>query len=168
MNNETIKLLVKENKYDEALSVCKAMLEYCDLNDRPEILRMRAYTYSHMGDYLRALTDREEVLQLGECTLKDLYLTADNALNLGEFKLASSVLKDLLELGAKQNEHWFDSAAYFELSYAQMELGNYKESLTNLEKAIDVEPNCAMPLPSQGMVGYEKLKREITRRMNKL
>ena len=163
MNIKQIELLTRESKYNEALSACRLLLED-DSIKKADVLRTRAYVYSHMGDYQSSLKDREKVLQLEEATLKDIYLAADNSLSLMDFKQAAAFLRELLELGEKQGEHWFDSAAYFLQAYTMMELGNYTDSLVNLEKSVDIEPNCAMPLPGLGMVGHKQLKAEIIKR----
>jgi hypothetical protein len=67
-------------------------------------------------------------------------------------------------LGEEQSEDWFKSAAYLFLAYAHMELGEYEEAVDNVDAAMVVEADCAMPLPEVGMCSAEQLKKEIMRR----
>jgi tetratricopeptide (TPR) repeat protein len=157
-----IKTLAEQEHYADALAVCEEVLEVHPGN-RADILRTRAYVFALSGDYQRALQDRRMILDLGKGTLGDYYLAADNALSAGDFIQASTWLKEVLRLGNKQNEKWFESASYFLLSYTQMELGNYEEALSNLESAISRDPKCAMPL-REGIWDDGRLRKEILRR----
>ena len=67
----------------------------------------------------------------------------------------------MLRSGAEQNETWFNSAALLLLSYAQMRLGQLKEAESNLDKAVAIDPECAMPVRGEGIVTHQALRAEI-------
>lgn len=168
MDLKKIKSLAEEEKYEQALEECNEYLKKFP-DRKADILRVRAYTFSLLGNYESALQDRKIIFEIGESTIKDYYLAANNALSLGEYKQACIWLDEVLRIGKDQNETWFDSGAYFLLAYAQMELKCYKEAINNLNNAVCCDPNCAMPLPNLGLWKHDRLKQEIeyrTGRMN--
>jgi len=163
MDLKKIKSLAEKGSYREALEECDQYI-----NNFPEKkndgLRTRAYVLALSGDYEGALQVRKTIIDMGEGRLRDYYLSGDNALSLGKYKEASGWFKEVLRKGAEQNETWFDSAAYFLLSYAQMELCNFDDALKYLENAISREPDCSMPIPNKGVWDTHRLKEEIINR----
>jgi tetratricopeptide (TPR) repeat protein len=160
MDLNIIKSLAKQRLYKEALAKCEQYLNNFPEN-RSDVLRVRAYVLALSGDYEGALQDRKSIIDMGEGRLRDYYLSGDNALSIGKFEEASKWLKEVLRKGSEQNEIWFDSAAYFLLSYAQMKLGHFDDSLNYLENVISIEPDCSMPLPNVGVWDTHQLKEEI-------
>lgn len=158
-----IEALAKQDRYDEALDECGKLIELfpCDL----DLIRMRAYVFARSGDYNSALRDRKKILAKDGTQLKDYYLTANNALEIRDFRQASDLLDKLLSLGREQNEFWFESAAFFLQAYALMELEEYNNALICLEKALNVDPNCSLPLPGIGFCTANQLRNEIESRI---
>lgn len=163
MDLKKIKSLAEQGNYREALEECAQYI-----NNFPEKksdgLRTKAYVLVLSGDYEGALRARKTIIDMGDGRLKDYFLYGNNALSLGKYEDASDRFKEVLRKGAEQNETWFDSAAYFLLSYAQMELCNFDEALKYLENAISCEPDCSMPLPNKGVWDKHRLKEEIINR----
>ena len=162
-----IKALADQGEFDDALTKCNFLLAQMP-EMRSDILRIRAYVYSLQGMYEQAIDDRNELIGSGDGMLRDYYLLGDNSLSLGRFADASKSLQEVLRLGAEQNETWFDSAALLLLSYAHMELGRLQEAIQCLDQAIDKDPECAIPMPGQGMVSHQQLREEINRRNQKI
>ena len=163
MELDEIKRLAEQDHYEEALAKCEELLNGIP-EKKTEILRVRAYVFALLGDYESALKDREAIFKMDKGILKDYFLAADNALELGDFIRAVGWLKKLLRLGKEHNETWFESSAYFLLAYAQMELGHYDDAIVDLDCAISLEANCSMFLPNLGMWDHNRLKEEIHRR----
>jgi tetratricopeptide (TPR) repeat protein len=162
-----IKSLAERDQYDEALAECDGLLSG-STGKKADVLRMRAHVFALRGDYSNAVEGRETVLEMGEGTIKDYYRAADNALSAGQFAQAADWFKEVLRLGEGQNETWFKSASYFLLAYAQMELGQYQEAIANLDCAVAVEADVAMPLPGVcGTFSNQQLREEIRRHKNR-
>ncbi len=160
MDVRQIKSLADKRQYEAALAECEKLLhESEDCN--PDVLRVRSYVFALRGDYQRALQDREAVFEMGEGTIKDYYLGADDAISAGNFTLAAKWLNEVLRLGEAQNEIWFESATYFLLAYVYMKLGQYQEAIINLDNAHAIESDIAMPLPGLGMCDHNRLREEI-------
>ncbi|MHC1727571.1 MAG: tetratricopeptide repeat protein [Syntrophobacteraceae bacterium] len=166
MDLKEIKALAESGRFDEAIAKCEKILDGSS-EKMVEILRVRAFVYTLWGHYDKAKEDREAILGTGQGVLSDYYLAGDNALSSGNFSQASFWLREVLRLGQEQNENWFESAAYFLLAFAQMELGNYREAISNLDRAVHIDPHCAMPLPSLGTWDHNLLRTEIQRRASK-
>lgn len=163
MSLQRIKSLTNKAQYDEALAECENVLK-SGSDPNIDVLRQRAHIFALQDDYLNALRDEEAILATGDGALKDYYHSANYALHAGELEKSVHRLKDLLRLGEEQGEDWFKSAACLLLAYAYMELGNYAEAIHNVDSAMAVEADCAMPLPEVGMCSADQLKKEITRR----
>ena len=166
MDVKSIKKLAEESRFDEALNRCDDLLKTFPERES-KILRTRAYVYALMGNYEKALADREAVLEIGQTTLADYFRAGENALSLGRHDQAIVWLNETIRLGVQQNETWFGSATYLLLAHAQMELGHYEEALVNLDHAINMDQKCAMPLPGLGMCDTECLRAEIYRRQER-
>lgn len=160
---KSVKELVKSGEHDVALAQCNALLA-----EQPEsnadILRLRAYVYAHRGMFDEAIADRKTILCSGAAMLRDLYQLADNLLSAGRFEEAGEWFQEVLRGGAEQNETWFDSAALLLLSYTQLRLGRLHEAEMNLEKAVAIDAECAMPVRGEGIVTHQSLRNEIRRR----
>ncbi len=164
MNIKYIKSLSKQKKYDEALVACDNLLQELP-ESKADILRVRASVHTRMSNHESALQDRKTLFDMQDGKISDYYLAADNALNIRDFEFSSVLLKEVLQLGYAQNEKWFESGAYFLLAYAQMELGQYDDSIAYLDHAASLEADIAMPLPGIcGVCGYGQLLDEINKR----
>jgi tetratricopeptide (TPR) repeat protein len=159
-----IKGLLEGGEPDSALAECNALLAKHP-GSRADLLRLRAYVFAHRGMYEEAIADREALIGSGEGILRDYYQLGDNALSAGRFADASKWFQEVLRVGAEQKESWFDSAALLLLSYSQMRLGHLQEAAKYVEKAMALEPDCAMPVRGEGVVAGQSLRDEITRRM---
>ena len=159
-HEKRIKTLIENKAHDEALAQCNALLaEQPEL--RGEVLRLRAYVHAHRGLYDEAIADRESLVNEGLAILRDYYQLGDNSMSAGRFKEASKWFHEVLRRGAEQNETWFNSAALLLLSYAQMRLGQLQEAESNLDKAVAIDPECAMPVRGEGIVTHQALRAEI-------
>lgn len=163
MDIKEIKSLAQSECYDEALSECQKLLVDSS-DDYVVILRLRAYIYTLKGDYNNALQVRKSILNTDLCVLRDYYLAANNALSIGNYQQATVWFNKVLQLGKKKNEKWFESAAFFSLAYAKMELGHYNEALDYLKYVELIEPDCEMALPIGGMCTISQLRKEIANR----
>ena len=161
-----IKSLAEHGKYDEALSECDELIR-CGSIEHIQIHRLKAHILELAGDYPHAMVHRKEVLEMKGTTLGDYYLAADNSISMKEFETAANLLQKVLSLGKEQNETWFDSASFFLLSYVQMELGEYDEAVRSLDRAVNIDPDVAMPLVHVGMCNHDQLRKEIDRRAKK-
>lgn len=146
MNYDGIKLLLKNRDYSQALLACEEYIESNGLGD-VEILRLRARTFSMLSQHENEFNDWQIILESGQQELKDYYLAGECALNYGEFDAAESYFGSLLKLGSAQNKNWFESAGIFLIAYAQFKLKKLKKAQENICKAIELEPDCAMPVP---------------------
>lgn len=164
MDLKAIKSLTEQKRYDEALAACEELLRQAP-ESKADVLRARASVFARSRDYERALHDRETLFEMGEGKIADYYLAADTALAARKFTQAAIWLKEVLRLGEAQSETWFKAASHFLLAYAQMEIGQYQEAFANLDCAIAVEADIAMPLPGMcGTCSHEQLREEIRRR----
>jgi len=163
MDIKEIKMLAGQGRYHEALSECNELLSK-RFNGKAELFRVRAYVYSLMGDYEKALQDRKEIFILDEAKIRDYFQAGDDALTLRDYEQAIALLKTAIKLGSEQRESWFDSAAYFLSAFAQMELYRFEDAIKDLNKAVELDPNCSMPLPEIGMWDHHRLREEILRR----
>lgn len=163
-HEKRIKSLVQRKAHDEALAECNAFkAQHPEL--KAEVLRLRAYIHAHRGAYDDAIADRESLVNEGLAILRDYYQLGDNSLSAGRFKEASKWFNDALRRGAEENETWFDSAALLLLSYSQMRLGLLQEAEKNLDKAVALDADCAMPVRGEGIVTHQSLREEIRRLM---
>ena len=161
-HEKRIKTLIENKAHDEALAECNALLaQQPEL--KAEVLRLRAYVHAHRGMYDEAIADRETLIDEGLAILRDYYQLGDNSMSAGRFKEASKWFHEVLRRGAEQNETWFDSAALLLLSYAQMRLGQLQEAQRNLDKAVAIDAECAMPVRGAGIVTHQSLREEIQR-----
>lgn len=158
-----IKALAEKGESDEALAQCNALLTELP-ESKAGILRLRAYIYARRGMYEEAIADREMLISGGNGILRDYYQLGDNSLSAGRFADASKWFHEVLRMGAEQNETWFDAAALLLLSYAQMRLGQLHEAEKNLEKAVAIDPECAMPVRGEGTLTHQSLRDQIRRR----
>lgn len=163
MDLEQVKLLAQQDRYDEALAECEKWLREAP-NRKADILRIRAYTLARQGDYERALQDRESIFQMEDGTIRDYYLAANNALMAGHLPKAASWLKEVVRRGKDQDETWFEAATRFLLAYVLMESGDLRGAKRDLDLAIAMDPDCAMPLPGLGVWNCNRLREEIERR----
>jgi len=162
-HNKRIKTLVENDSHEEALAQCNALLA-AQPESQAEILRLRAYVHAHRGTYDEAIADRESLINSGTACLRDYYQLGDNSLSAGRFEDASKWFHEVLRRGAQQNDTWFDSAALLLLSYAQMRLGELQDAEKNLEKAVAIDAECAIPVRGEGIVTHQSLRDEIRRR----
>lgn len=163
-HKKRVKTLVDQGKAAEALDLCGQLLAQLP-QATADILRLRAYVYALEGRYAEAIADRNSVIESGEGKLRDYYQLGDNAVSAGRFEDASRWLQEALRLGRIQGESWFESAALLLLSYAKMQLGQLQEASETLERAVAVDPECAMPIRGHGVVTHQSLRDEITRRV---
>lgn len=161
-HKKRIKTLVEKDAHDDALAQCDALLaEQPEV--RAEVLRLRAYVHADRGLYDEAIADRETLVNEGLAILRDYYQLGDNSMSAGRFMEAIRWFHEVLRRGAEQNETWFDSAALLLLSYTQMRLGQLQEAERNLDKAVAIDPECAMPVRGAGIVTHQSLREEIKR-----
>ena len=161
-----IKALVEAGNFNLAIDECdKLLLENPDSTQ--DILRFRAFVYAASGDHKKSMADREKVLSLGQCLMKDYYLAAEQAIYTGDFIKATNWLQEVLRLGDAEGDAWFESASRFLLSYAHYSLGNYSAALIDLEKAVNQEHDIAMPLPinESSLCTHAELKELILGKM---
>jgi tetratricopeptide (TPR) repeat protein len=163
MELKHIKAIAEKGEYDRALTECEKLLRGPGPK-KTDILRTRAYVFALSGDYGNAVKDRQAIMEMGEATVDDYFLAANNALSAGNVKRASVWLKEVLRLGEEQNETWFKSASLFLLAYSEMELRQFSNAHLSLSRAIAIEPACAMSLPGMGMCNHKKLEDEIRKR----
>jgi tetratricopeptide (TPR) repeat protein len=167
MELERIELLARQNRYDEALAFCEKLLQG-DQENTTNILRTRAFIFARSGQYEYAMQDFQTIFGMGEGAISDYYLAATHALSARQFTQAITWLEEVLRLGKEQQEEWFESATYFLLAYAQMELGQLPEAIMNLNLAVAVDADVAMPLPRRrGIYSHKQLRDEIERRTPK-
>jgi tetratricopeptide (TPR) repeat protein len=162
-HRKLVKSLVDQGKAAEALKLCGQLLTQLP-QATADVLRLRAYVYALGGRYTEAIADRNAVIASGEGMLRDYYQLGDNALSAGRFEDASRWLQEALRLGRIQSEPWFESAALLLLSYAKMELGQLQEASETLERAVAIDPECAMPIRGHGVITHQSLRDEIMRR----
>jgi len=160
---QRVKELARRGGFDEAITECHALLEQFP-EAKADLLRLRAYVYATHGKYHEAIADRKELIASGEGVLRDYYLLGDNSISLGQFREAAAALRELLRLGAEQKEDWFESAAFFLLSYSEMQLGRLQEASEYLERAVARDPDCALPIRGYGIMTYQQLGELINRR----
>jgi tetratricopeptide (TPR) repeat protein len=163
MNLSEIEKLAKEDRYDEALAECDALLR-SGVADSSDILRTRAYVYARSGQHSSASADYEEVLKRGDASIRDYYQAGDQALKAEDMELAFRHFREVLTLGERQSEAWFKSAVLFYLAFIEMNRKNCESALTYVDQARSAEPDCAMPLPGQGMVSVQELEARIRQR----
>lgn len=161
LNFEQIDRLIRKRRYKEALCKCE-IAQGTSPSEQADVLRMRARIFARCDDYERALQDCGTIFEMGEGAIRDYYRAADYALSAGQFSQAEAWFNKVLLLGEEQNEAWFKAAAYFLLAYSQMELNQYSEAIKNLDRAVAVEPDVAMPIPSMcGLCSHQQLREEI-------
>lgn len=163
MNPSRIKSLADQGRYEEAFSACEELLTN-SLANKAEVLRARAYVFVMQDDFESAIKDRESIIDNGDGLLKDYYLVAEHALYANQFDKAVAWFNDVLRIGEEQGEDWFKGATHFLLAYAQMELGKFDAALGNLDCAVAIESDIAMPTPIARLCDNETLRREIKRR----
>ena len=158
--------LGKESCYEDALCKFELALEKHP-SEKINVLRIRARFFARCNNHVLAVKDCETIFDTEKGTIRDYYLAAGYALSAGQFAQAAIWLSKVLLLGEIQNESWFKAAAYFLLAYSHMELRQYPEAIENLECAINVEPDVAMPIPSMmcGLCSHQQLREEIMRRI---
>lgn len=159
-----IKSLVEQNEFGQALAECEKLL-FAHPENSADVLRIRAFVYASSGDYASSLRDREKILELSECMMKDYYLAAEQAIYAGQFAKATTWLKETVRLGHSKNDTWFESSSNFLLAYAQLELGNCAEALKYLDMAVNLENDIAMPLPNTTICTHSELRDLILARM---
>ena len=161
-----VNALADQGKMEEALAQCDA-LHAQHPEWRVEIIRLRAYTYTRQGMYQEAIAEREALISSTGGTLRDYYQLGDNFLSAGRFDEASRWLEDVLRVGAEQKEPWFESAALLLLAYAQMRLGRLQLATSYLDRAVAVDPECAMPVGGEGVLTHQELRAKINERVTR-
>jgi tetratricopeptide (TPR) repeat protein len=163
-NLNMIKNIIKKEQYEDALHACEKMLETHPENT-VDVLRVRAYAFARQNNYQQAIEDYKLIFKREDGAIRDHYLAADYALYAGEFTKAEIWFKKTLILSDEQNEIWFKAATFFLLAYTQMWLSKYHEAIINLDNAIAIDPDVAMPLPFvSGMCGHQQLREQINYR----
>ena len=158
-----IRGLIEGRQYDEALRECDILLgETSETN--LDVLRVRSYGLARSGNFYRSVEDHRTICASNEATMKDYYKAGFDALYAGEFATAIEWFQEVLRLGDEQNDEYFKSASLFYLSYAFMEVSNYKDSIHFLNQAVEIESDVAMPIPIVGMCHNSNLRDEIERR----
>lgn len=112
-----------------------------------EIVRLRAHSLAMQFEHKKELSDRQYIIESGQQELKDFYLSGECALNCGEFELAEVYFEALFKLGKVKNETWFESATLFYLAFTQFKLSKFEIALQNILKAIELDSDCALPVP---------------------
>lgn len=166
VHKERIKKLAEAGKHDDAISQCNELLDKAP-EWRADVLRLRAYSYALQGMYEEAIADRETLINNGEGKLRDYFLIAYNSLSAGRLEDASNWFKEVLRIGAEQNETWFESTSWLLLSFSQMQLGHLDEAEISVARAAAIEPDCSMPVHGKGMVTIQDIRGEIQRRMSR-
>lgn len=162
MCNE-IKRLIEKDRLDEALNECDRRLIEDD-EDTAEILRLRSHANALSGKYQNAIRDYEIIFEKNVGTIADYYQAAFHALNAFEVEKAVDWFQVVLRLSEEEKDHWFNSAAYFYLSFAHMELQNFQAANDYLDLAIACDSNITMPIPKVGMCNHLQLRDEIGHR----
>ena len=160
MNMQQIKNIAKQGEFEKALEECENHLSN-GLTEKVEVMRARSHVYTLMRNYEKALSDREAVLELEDCAIRDYYLAADCAIINESYDKAYVWLMDVLRLSDEEGEDWFLSAANFLLAYVQMKLGNYPDAIKFLDEAVLIEADCSMHIPEYGMCSSSLLRSEI-------
>lgn len=162
MTINEVRALIENQNYQQAIEECKRLLETCS-NQPAELLRLLADTYWLQGNCSDALIFRKQIVSLGDAELKDYYLGAETSIEAGDLSQAKQYLLKLLEISEESKESWFDSAAYFYLSYIEMKMNRNAEALRYLDKYVDLEPELPMVLPSGETMTHKQLRAEIAR-----
>ena len=161
-----VNALAEQGRLDEALAQCDFLM-----TQHPEwkadISRLRAYTFARQGMYQEAISEREALISSGGGMLRDYYLLGDNLLSAGCFVEASECLQEVLRIGALEKETWFDSATLLLLAYTQMRLGQFQLAISYLDRAVAIDPECAMPVDGEGMLTNQDLRSKINKASQK-
>lgn len=170
MNLETIKFLIKDRRYDEALNACQQLTE-SQPQLKYDVMRQKSYLYSARGEYKAAVGELSAIIEAGKARIGDYDSAAFWALFDEQYKQALDLYLTALKIGEEQNESWFRSHELSLISYIYMKLGEFEKALSFLDKFEAEEPQDTtflVPVPNEGILGLcesKELRGEIQRRM---
>lgn len=171
MNLETIKSLIKERRYDEALDACKQLAE-SQPELKYEVMRQKSYIYAGRAEYKAAVAELSSIIDAGEADIGNYDSAAFWSLYDEQFKQALDWYLIALKMGEEQNESWFRSNELCLIAYIYMKLGEFEKAISFLDKdeSDDKDSSFLIPIPNEGIVGIcevKQLRDEIRRRSAK-
>ncbi len=163
MDLELIKSLIKERLYDQALNFCQQLAAR-----RPDlkyaVMRQKSYIYTARAEYKAAVAELSSMIEADQANLGDYHSAASWALCDGQLEQALEWLLIVLKMGEEQNEEWFRSSALCLTAYICMELGEYGEAMSFLDKDESADKDSSFFVPNKGFCEVTDLRAEIQRR----
>jgi tetratricopeptide (TPR) repeat protein len=163
MNLETIKSLIKERRYDEALEACQQLTQ-SQPELRFEVMRQKSSIYARRAEYNAAVKELSSIIDAGEADLKDYDSAAFWSLYDGKLEQALSWYLIALKLGEEQNRDWFKSNELCLIAYIYMELEEFEKAESFLDKDESDDKDTTFLIPNKGFCEVKELRNEIRRR----
>ena len=163
MNLETIKSLIKGRLYEEALDACKQLSESSP-KLKYEVMRQKSFIHTHRAEYKAAVKELSLMIEEGQAELRDYHSAAFWALHDEQFEKAREWFLITLRIGEEQNDEYFESDSLFLLAYIYMELGEYENAMSFLNKLEPEERDDSYLTPNKGFCELSDLRNEIERR----
>jgi tetratricopeptide (TPR) repeat protein len=158
-----IEQLINQGRYEEATDAGKDLLAM-----KPElkfeVARLRSYMFSRQAEYSAAIEELSSIIKAGEATLGDYDKAAFWALYDGQFHKALDWYLIALKMGEEQNETWFRSGELDRIAYIYMELGEYENAMSFLDKLESDGDDGPFLIPHKGFCALKQLRDEIRRR----
>jgi hypothetical protein len=153
MNLETIKLLIKNRQYDDALTTCNELTE-SHPEFEYEIMYQRSHVYAARGNYKDAVKELSLIIDAGKATLGNYDTAAFWALFDEQLEQSLDWYLIALKMGEDQDESWFRSNELFLISYIYFKLEEFEKAISFLNK-LEVEntnSSFLIPIPNEGIV----------------
>lgn len=167
MNLETIKSLIRQSRYREALAICDEVLKnQPDL--KLEIIRQKSHICSRQADYKGAVRELELILDSGRAAVGDYNSAAFWSLFDDQPERALKWYLTGLERGERENDEWFKAHQLFLIAYIHRRLENYEAAKLYIDKAeaFSEEKSFLVPVPAEKMLSVcetKQLRAEINR-----
>jgi tetratricopeptide (TPR) repeat protein len=155
-----VEALIQVRSFDKALEICNAALRD-KIYDDAELLRLSAYVHASSGDYESAVCARERIVEKHTPQLRDYFQLGENCVSAGRFSEAAEWLEKTLQKGSQMGETWFDAASLMLLAYAQARTGRSLAARENLQRSIEIDSECRMPLVDGDWATFESVTRDI-------
>lgn len=154
-----IEKLIDKRAYEDAITQCNVLIKE-SVETNIQVLRLRAKASALKGLLIQSISDFESIFSSNNGSIQDYYLAAYYALEANELKKSEDWFQDVVKLGRINSENWFESATHFYLAYIQFKFAQYSDAKTNIELAIQTEPDIELPVPGHKML-LGRLLREL-------
>ncbi len=125
----------QKGHYHDALAGCEFLIE--DSSTKAAGLRERATVFEQMGEMQKSISDLRELIAMDMGEPADLHQLGILVLSFGSAREAVDLFSKTVEVGTKENFHYYTNSSYLHRAEAFLRLGDYAAAEADCAKLPD-------------------------------